>query len=72
MLIMFISFIYLIFVASAAASTSSTSISNTTSVVNLGNLTGTPEHLASGVLYGIPDTPNQIRRCIRSNTSIVL
>lgn len=31
-----------------------------TSVVNLSNDTGTPQHLASGVLYGIPDTPNQI------------
>ena len=31
-----------------------------TSVVNLGNNTGTPQHLASGVLYGIPDTANQI------------
>ena len=31
-----------------------------TSTVNLNNNTGTPNHLASGVLYGIPDTPNQI------------
>jgi hypothetical protein len=31
-----------------------------TSVVNLSNNTGIPQHLASGVLYGIPDTPNQI------------
>lgn len=31
-----------------------------TSTVNLGNNTGTPAHLASGILYGIPDTPNQI------------
>lgn len=31
-----------------------------TSVVNLSNVTGTPEHLASGFIYGIPDTPNQI------------
>jgi hypothetical protein len=31
-----------------------------TSVVNLGNNTGTPQHLASGVLYGIPDKANQI------------
>ena len=31
-----------------------------TSTVNLGNDTGTPKHLASGILYGIPDTPNQI------------
>lgn len=31
-----------------------------TSVVNLSNNTGTPHHLASGVLYGIPDKANQI------------
>lgn len=31
-----------------------------TSVVNLGNDTGTPQHLASGFLYGIPDAPDQI------------
>jgi hypothetical protein len=26
----------------------------------LGNNTGTPQHLASGFIYGIPDQPNQI------------
>lgn len=31
-----------------------------TSVVQLNNNTGAPGHLASGILYGIPDTPNQI------------
>ncbi|PMD24212.1 glycoside hydrolase family 39 protein [Hyaloscypha hepaticicola] len=31
-----------------------------TSTVNLGNNTGSPQHLASGFIYGIPDTPNQI------------
>jgi hypothetical protein len=31
-----------------------------TSTVNLNNNTGTPKHLASGILYGIPDTANQI------------
>jgi hypothetical protein len=31
-----------------------------TSVVQLSNNTGNPMHLASGILYGIPDTPNQI------------
>ena len=31
-----------------------------TSTVNLGNNTGTPAHLASGFIYGIPDTQNQI------------
>lgn len=31
-----------------------------TSTVNLGNNTGTPAHLASGILYGIPDAPDQI------------
>ncbi|KAH8799817.1 glycoside hydrolase superfamily [Xylogone sp. PMI_703] len=31
-----------------------------TAVVHLGNNTGVPQHLASGFIYGIPDTPNQI------------
>src|SRR5450756_2355323 len=31
-----------------------------TSTVNLGNNTGTPQHLASGFIYGIPDRPDQI------------
>lgn len=31
-----------------------------TSIVNLNNNTGSPGHLASGILYGIPDTANQI------------
>jgi hypothetical protein len=31
-----------------------------TAVVNLANDTGTPSHLASGFIYGIPDTPDQI------------
>ena len=31
-----------------------------TAVVNLNNNTGTPSHLASGFIYGVPDTANQI------------
>lgn len=31
-----------------------------TAVVNFGNNTGAPQHLASGLLYGVPDTLNQI------------
>ncbi|GME47614.1 putative glycoside hydrolase family 39 protein [Neofusicoccum parvum] len=31
-----------------------------TAVVNLANNTGNPSHYASGILYGIPDTANQI------------
>ncbi|KAJ5080809.1 hypothetical protein N7456_013519 [Penicillium angulare] len=31
-----------------------------TAQVNFNNNTGTPEHLASGLLYGVPDTLNQI------------
>lgn len=31
-----------------------------TSTVNLANNTGNPSHLASGFIYGIPDTANQI------------
>lgn len=34
--------------------------STTTAVVNFGNNTGTPQHLASGTLYGIPDSTTQI------------
>jgi len=31
-----------------------------TTVVNLGNQTGVPHHLASGLLYGLPMTQNQL------------
>ncbi|EAW08790.1 glycoside hydrolase family 39 protein [Aspergillus clavatus NRRL 1] len=31
-----------------------------TAQVNFANNTGAPQHLASGLLYGLPDTPNQI------------
>ncbi|QSZ36634.1 hypothetical protein DSL72_006515 [Monilinia vaccinii-corymbosi] len=31
-----------------------------TSTINLNNKTGTPAHVASGLLYGIPDTQGQI------------
>lgn len=31
-----------------------------TATVNLSNNTGTPAHLASGILYGIPNTQGQI------------
>lgn len=34
--------------------------STTTAVVNFGNNTGTPQHLASGTLYGLPDSTTQI------------
>jgi hypothetical protein len=34
--------------------------SSVTSTVNLSNNTGTPNHLAAGFIYGIPDTPDQI------------
>lgn len=34
--------------------------STTTAVVNFGNNTGTPQHLASGTLYGLPDATTQI------------
>lgn len=49
----------LFLVASAFGSPLEKRVSGT-SVVNLGNNTGSPEHLASGILYGIPDTPDQI------------
>lgn len=31
-----------------------------TARVNFNNNTGAPQHLASGLLYGVPDTLNQI------------
>lgn len=31
-----------------------------TAVVNFANDTGTPQHLASGLLYGVPDAKDQI------------
>ena len=31
-----------------------------TATVDLGTMRGQPQHYASGFLYGIPDTPNQI------------
>ncbi|KAB8542082.1 hypothetical protein FH972_025545 [Carpinus fangiana] len=34
--------------------------SDNTATVDLAVNRGTPEHLASGIIYGIPDTPNQI------------
>ncbi|KAF2481040.1 glycoside hydrolase superfamily [Neohortaea acidophila] len=34
--------------------------SSTTATVNLADQIGTPEHLAAGFLYGIPDTANQV------------
>jgi hypothetical protein len=33
---------------------------NTTASIDPKKLTGSPEHLASGMIYGIPDQPNQI------------
>lgn len=34
---------------------------NTTpAIVNFANDTGTPHQLASGILYGIPDNPDQV------------
>lgn len=33
----------------------------TPAVVNFANDTGAPEHLASGLLYGVPDKKNQIQ-----------
>ena len=31
-----------------------------TAMIDLGDMQGAPQHYASGFLYGIPDTPNQI------------
>jgi hypothetical protein len=37
-----------------------------TAQVNFANNTGKPQHLASGILYGLPDTANQIPVCLHS------
>ncbi|KAH7418322.1 glycoside hydrolase family 39 protein [Cadophora sp. MPI-SDFR-AT-0126] len=52
-------FLTLLLAASVASNPLEKRVSGT-SVVNLSNNTGTPGHLASGILYGIPDTANQI------------
>lgn len=39
----------------------------TTAVVNFGNNTGAPQHLASGTLYGLPDATTQIPSQFFSN-----
>lgn len=46
--------------ATAVASPLEPRQSTTTAVVNFGNNTGTPQHLASGTLYGLPDAVSQI------------
>lgn len=55
-------FLPLLFAASAVASPSPLLAKRVsgTSTVTLSNNTGTPAHLASGFIYGIPDTANQI------------
>ncbi|KAF4635327.1 hypothetical protein G7Y89_g2773 [Cudoniella acicularis] len=52
-------FMPLLLAASAIANPLAKRVSGT-STVNLGNITGSIKHLASGFIYGIPDTPNQI------------
>ncbi len=51
---------FLLLASSAAAGPQVRQTVQGTSVVNLGNDTGVPAHLASGFIYGLPDTPNQI------------
>ncbi|KAH8658848.1 glycoside hydrolase family 39 protein [Tricladium varicosporioides] len=52
-------FIPLLLAACATANPLNKRVSGT-STVNLGNNTGAIKHLASGMIYGIPDTPNQV------------
>jgi hypothetical protein len=49
----------LVLVASVAGTPLLVKRDDVTSVVNLANNTGTPGHLASGFIYGIPDTPDR-------------
>lgn len=48
------------FVVGAIASPALQPRDSVTAIVDLSNRTGTPQHLASGLLYGVPDTANQI------------
>jgi hypothetical protein len=41
-----------------------------TAVVNFSNNTGAPQHLASGLLYGVPDTLDQIPVSLRSQYAV--
>ena len=50
----------LAFSASSAVASPVAARDSVTAVVNLNNNTGTPAHLVSGFIYGVPDTPNQI------------
>jgi hypothetical protein len=59
------SFLFSLLVATAAASPTAPHplayrADADTAVVNLGLTKGKPQHLASGFIYGIPDTPNQV------------
>lgn len=57
---MYAFFSFLLLASSAAAGPQVRQAVQGTSFVNLANNTGAPAHLASGFIYGIPDTPNQI------------
>lgn len=49
-----------LFVAAVHGAVVDKRASSGTATVNLAVPQGTPSHLASGFIYGIPDTPNQI------------
>lgn len=46
--------------AAASANPLERRASTVTAIVNFGNNTGTPQHLASGTLYGLPNAISQI------------
>lgn len=49
-----------IFLFGCIAAAASQKRADNTAVVHLGTSRGASEHLASGFIYGIPDTPGQI------------
>ncbi len=51
---------YAFAIVQLASASSGQSIDTVTAQVNFDQNTGWPQHLASGLLYGVPDTVNQI------------
>lgn len=55
-----ISILHNIFLFGCIAAAASQKRADNTAVVHLGTSRGTSQHLASGFIYGVPDTPGQI------------
>jgi hypothetical protein len=60
-----LSFVHALALVQLASASPLTTRDTVTAQVNFNNNTGTPQHLASGLLYGVPDTQDQIPvRCL--------